>query len=47
LCFKLSSNEISHGIKFKVSRVQAMREYADAFAAHVEKSVASLKMANS
>lgn len=24
-----------------------MREYADAFAAHVEKSVASLKMANS
>ena len=37
LCFNLSSKEISHGIKLKVSRVQAMHEYADTFAAHVEK----------
>jgi len=30
MCFKLSSNELSHGIKFKVSCVQAVHEYAKA-----------------
>jgi hypothetical protein len=27
MCFNLSSNKISHGIKFQVPRFQAMKEY--------------------